>query len=158
MNDYIIEPAKIEDYESILELYNELHEVLEECNPQKFRKIEKTEILITKEYFEKALNHEVNTNFEVYKINGKTIGVVEYAVWDAYQNPGFIPCIVCVIGNIVVKKEYRNQGIGTHLFEYIKNKNKLSILNKMLNNINNSNNISFFSKLNYNCSLKILFK
>lgn len=55
MNDYIIEPAKTEDYESILELYNELHEVLEECNPQKFRKIEKTEILITKEYFEKAL-------------------------------------------------------------------------------------------------------
>jgi len=48
MNDYIIEPAKIENYESILELYNELH--------------------------------EVNTNFEVYKINGKTIGVVEYAV------------------------------------------------------------------------------
>ncbi|MDY5885879.1 MAG: hypothetical protein SPJ55_03255 [Treponema sp.] len=42
MNDYIIEPAKIEDYESILELYNELHEVLEKCNPQKFRKIEKT--------------------------------------------------------------------------------------------------------------------
>ena len=33
MNDYIIEPAKTEDYESILELYNELHEVLEECNP-----------------------------------------------------------------------------------------------------------------------------
>ena len=32
MNDYIIEPAKTEDYESILELYNELHEVLEECN------------------------------------------------------------------------------------------------------------------------------
>ncbi len=121
MNDYIIEPAKTEDYESILELYNELHEVLEECNTQKFRKIEKTEILITKEYFEKALNHEVNTNFEVYKINGKTIGVVEYAVWDAYQNPGFIPCTVCVIGNIVVKKEYRNKGIGTHLFEYIKN-------------------------------------
>ena len=27
-----------------------------------------------------------------------------------------------MIGNIVVKKEYRNQGIGTHLFEYIKNK------------------------------------
>lgn len=26
-----------------------------------------------------------------------------------------------MIGNIVVKKEYRNQGIGTHLFEYIKN-------------------------------------
>ena len=24
MNDYIIEPAKTEDYESILELYNEL--------------------------------------------------------------------------------------------------------------------------------------
>ena len=42
MNDYIIEPAKNEDYENILELYNELHEVLEECNPQKFRKIEKT--------------------------------------------------------------------------------------------------------------------
>lgn len=36
------------------------------------------------------------------------------------KNPGFIPCTVCVIGNIVVKKEYRNQGIGTHLFEYIK--------------------------------------
>ena len=50
------------------------------------------------------------------------MGVVEYAVWDAYQNPGFIPCTVCVIGNIVVKKESRNQGIGTHLFEYIKNK------------------------------------
>lgn len=26
-----------------------------------------------------------------------------------------------MIGNIVVKKEYRNKGIGTHLFEYIKN-------------------------------------
>ena len=40
----------------------------------------------------------------------------------AYKNTGFIPCILCVIGNIVGKKEYRNQGIGTHLFEYIKNK------------------------------------
>ena len=27
-----------------------------------------------------------------------------------------------MIGNIVVKKQYRNQGKGTHLFEYIKNK------------------------------------
>ena len=27
-----------------------------------------------------------------------------------------------ILKNIVVKKEYRNQGIGTHLFEYIKNK------------------------------------
>ena len=26
-----------------------------------------------------------------------------------------------MIGNIVVKKEYRNQGIGTLLFEYTKN-------------------------------------
>ena len=26
-----------------------------------------------------------------------------------------------MIENIVVKKEYRNQGIGTHLFEYIRN-------------------------------------
>ena len=68
MNDYIIEPDKTEDYENILELYNELHEVLEECNPQKFRKIEKTEILITKEYFEKALNHEVNTILKSTKL------------------------------------------------------------------------------------------
>lgn len=53
MNDYIIEPAKTEDYESILELYNELHEVLEECNPQKSRKIEKTEIPLQKNILKK---------------------------------------------------------------------------------------------------------
>ena len=37
----------------------------------------------------------------------------------------YMPCTVCVIGNIVVKKKYRNQGIGTQLFEYIKNVLKL---------------------------------
>ena len=121
MDDCIIEPAKIEDYESISELYNELHKVLEECNPQKFRKIEKNETIFSKEYFERALNHEINTNIDVYKSNGKILGIIEYAVWDAYQNTGFIPCTVCVIGNIVVKKEYQNQGIGTQLFEHIKN-------------------------------------
>ena len=54
MNNLIIESAKAEDYESILEMYNELHEVLEECNPQRFRKLEKDEIILTKEDFEKS--------------------------------------------------------------------------------------------------------
>ena len=120
MDDLIVEQARIEDYENILELYNELHEMLEECNPRKFRKISKDEILFTNDYFQKALLHEINTNFKICKINGKTVGIIEYAIWDAYQNIGYVPCTICVIGNIVLKKEYRNQGIGSHLFEYIK--------------------------------------
>ena len=121
MDNLIIESAKAEDYESILEMYNELHEVLEECNPQRFRKLEKDEIILTKEDFEKSQNHETYKTLDVCRIDGDVAGFIDYAIFDAYKFIGYNPCTICFLGNIYIKKEFRRQGIGTRFIEYLKN-------------------------------------
>lgn len=77
MNETVIEPAKSEDYNDILELFIELHEVLIECNPKKYWKLEdkERENLFPKEIFDYCLDMEAkNTNaLNFYK----KLGMVE---------------------------------------------------------------------------------
>ena len=120
-DNLIIESAKLDDYESILGLYNELHEVLEECNPQRFRKLEKDEILLTEDDLKKIVKREDYRNLAVCRINGNVVGFIDYAIFDAYNFIGYNPCTICFLGNIAIKKEFRRQGIGTKFIEYLKN-------------------------------------
>ena len=119
-----IEKAKKEDYKDILNLFNELFQVLLECNPNKFRPIQEGEAVLQQKDFEDSLKEGAWRNFDLYKIDGKIAAVIDYAIYDTSNYPGYIPCRLCMLGNIVVKKEYRGMGIGTKLINYLRQKCK----------------------------------
>ena len=120
----IIEKAKIEDYKEVVHLFNELFEVLVKCNPKKFTPLKEGEVTLQQKDFEDSLKEGAWRNFELYKIDGKIVGLIDYAIYDTSNYPGYIPCKLCMLGNIVVKKEYRGMGIGTQCINYLRQKCK----------------------------------
>lgn len=54
----------------------------------------------------------------IYEINGEFIGEIAY-VFDMNDNDYTIPNKRIYISHLIVKKEYRNQGIGGILIDYI---------------------------------------
>jgi GNAT superfamily N-acetyltransferase len=152
MNETVIEPAKSEDYNDILELFIELHEVLIECNPKKFWKVEdkERENLFPKEIFDYCLDTESQHFIDVCKMDGKIVGFVDYCLSEDSPFPGINTWKGIFIGNIVVKKEYRRQGIGTKLINYIREvkcpENHLTEIGLEME-AKNTNALNFYKKL-----------
>ncbi len=147
-----IEPVTINDYKDVLELFIELHDNLLEVNPKKIRKLEKTEKenWFPKEVFNYCLDSESNRFIDVYKIDGKIVGLIDYLISEDPPSPGIITWKGIFIANIVVKKEYRRQGIGTKLINYIREikcpENHLSEIGLEMEALN-VNALNFYKKL-----------
>ncbi len=98
MKDFIIEKLNIEDYKK--------------CN----------NIWDMKKYqFTDKFRNEIENGNRVvfiYKINDEFIGEIAY-VFDMNDNDYTIPQKRIYISHLIVKKEYRNQGIGGILIDYI---------------------------------------
>ena len=144
-----IEKAKKEDYKDILNLFNELFQVLLECNPKKFRPIQEGEAALQQKDFEDSLKEGAWRNFDIYKIDGKIAAVIDYAIYEINNYPGYIPCNLCILGNIVVKKEYRGMGIGTKLINYLRQKCKDQNIQRFELEMEASNKaaLNFYKKL-----------
>ena len=122
MSENVIESAKPEDYKDIFDLFLEIHDTLVECNPKKFKKLEgeERENWFPKEVFDYCLDPNSHRFIDVYKIDGKIVGFVDYVVLEDSPYPGINTWKGIFIGNIAIKKEYRRQGIGTELIHYIR--------------------------------------
>ena len=98
MKKYKIEKLDIIDYEKCNNIWN-----MEKCEfTEKFRQEIKTG----------------NRVVFIYKINGKFIGEIAY-VFEMNDCDYTIPDKRIYISRLIVKKEYRNQGVGGILIDYI---------------------------------------
>lgn len=98
MNKYTIEELNIKDYKKCNNIWN-----MKKCEfTEKFRK----EI------------EDGNRVVFIYKINDEFIGEIAY-VFDMNDSDYTIPNQRIYISRLIVKKEYRNQGIGGILIDYI---------------------------------------
>ena len=98
MSNYIIEKLNIKDYNKCNNIWN-----MEKC-----------------EFTEKFRQEIDNGNrvVYIYKINDEFIGEIAY-VFDMNDADYTIPNQRIYISRLIVKKEYRNQGIGGILIDYI---------------------------------------
>ena len=103
MSNYIIEKLNIKDYNKCNNIWN-----MEKC-----------------EFTEKFRQEIDNGNrvVYIYKINDEFIGEIAY-VFDMNDADYTIPNQRIYISRLIVKKEYRNQGIGGILIDYILDKIK----------------------------------
>ncbi len=98
MNKYTIEKLHIEDYQKCSNIWN-----MKKCEfTDKFRK----EI------------ENGNRVVFIYKIGDEFIGEIAY-VFDMDDTDYTIPNKRIYISRLIVKKEYRNRGIGSILIDYI---------------------------------------
>ena len=98
MDKYTIEKLDIKDYKKCNNIWN-----MKKCE------------------FTEKFHHEIETGNRVvfiYKLNGEFIGEIAY-VLDMNDNDYTIPNRRIYISRLIVKKEYRNQGIGGILIDYI---------------------------------------
>ena len=98
MDKYTIEKLDIKDYKKCNNIWN-----MKKCE------------------FTEKFRHEIETGNRVvfiYKLNGEFIGEIAY-VLDMNDNDYTIPNRRIYISRLIVKKEYRNQGIGGILIDYI---------------------------------------
>lgn len=98
MSNHIIEKLNIKDYNKCNNIWN-----MEKC-----------------EFTEKFRQEIDNGNrvVYIYKINDEFIGEIAY-VFDMNDADYTIPNQRIYISRLIVKKEYRNQGIGGILIDYI---------------------------------------
>lgn len=103
MSNYIIEKLNIKDYNKCNNIWN----------MEKF------------EFTEKFRQEIKNGNrvVYIYKIDDEFIGEIAY-VFDMNDDDYTIPNQRVYISRLIVKKEYRNQGIGGILIDYILNEIK----------------------------------
>lgn len=103
MDKYTIEKLNIKDYKKCSNIWN-----MKKCE------------------FTEKFREEIETGNRVvfiYKLNGKFIGEIAY-VFDMNDEDYTIPNQRIYISRLIVKKEYRNQGIGRILIDYILEKIK----------------------------------
>ena len=147
----IIEKAKKEDYKEVLNLFNELFQILVECNPQKFRPLQEGEVTLQQKDFEDSLKEGAWRHFDLYKIDGRIVAFIDYGIYEAYNFPGHIPCKLLMLGNICVKKEYRKMGIGTQLINYLRQKCKDENIQRIELEMEAANQaaLNFYKKLGF---------
>ena len=98
MSNYIIERLNIKDYSKCNNIWN-----MEKCE-------------FTEKFYQEIENG--NRVVFIYKINDEFIGEIAY-VFDMNDTDYTIPNKRIYISRLIVKKEYRNQGIGGTLIDYI---------------------------------------
>ncbi len=98
MKNYVIEKLNIKDYKKCNNIWD-----MKKCK------------------FTKKFRHEIESGNRVvfiFKIDGEFIGEIAY-VFDMNDSDYTIPDKRIYISRLIVKKEYRNQGIGGILIDYI---------------------------------------
>ena len=104
---------------------------------------------INEKYFDEILNSTVKHCF-VYEKEGKLIGAILYKEFETENYDSLKPRKFFKIYDIVVKQEFRRQGYGTKLFEFVKEQAKTNDVDSIEVEAYafNDEAINFYKKLN----------
>ena len=104
---------------------------------------------INEKYFDEILNSTVKHCF-VYEKEGKLIGAILYKEFETENYDSLKPRKFFKIYDIVVKQEFRRQGYGTKLFEFVKEQAKTNDVDSIEVEAwaFNDEAINFYKKLN----------
>ena len=103
INNFIIEQIGIDEYQNCNNIWN-----MKKCP-------------FTQDFIKQIIAG--SRTVYIYKINGKFIGEVDL-VTKSDDSDYTIDGIRCYLSRLIVKKEYRNNGIGSKLTEFLINKAK----------------------------------
>lgn len=101
----------------------------------------------------KSLDYYFNIG-KVYYIedNGKIIGVVNFCIEKYWEGP------VIIIEDLVVKEEFKKQGIGKSLIDFVEDFAKKNKINAIYFSTNKkSAAVKFYQKLGYNIKKDMIF-
>lgn len=116
--DFIVRPAVERDYEGVCRLFEEGDTVHSEAVPQVFRK--NVGPARTSQFFHSLLQDE-NGILLVAELRGKVVGLVSVSLRESSDIPIMVPRKYAYIGDLVVTKRYRRQGIGEALMNRVQN-------------------------------------
>ena len=104
---------------------------------------------INEKYFDEILNSTVKHCF-VYEKEGKLIGAILYKEFETENYDSLKPRKFFKIYDIVIKQEFRRQGYGTKLFEFVKEQAKTNDVDSIEVEAwaFNDEAINFYKKLN----------
>lgn len=106
----IIRKAEAKDLPAINELFSELDSDAIKNQPEHFQKSERT-----KEYLMEIID-DYNSDFLLAAFDNEVVGFSLLFEREIRGISLLIPCKYAYIQDFIVKKEYRDQGIGTMLF------------------------------------------
>lgn len=143
----MIRTMKEEDYESVKALLDKLHELHLENRPDIFIEGEP----FPKDRFERIMEDE-NRLGTVYEKDGKIIGVVIVSLVIHEADEISSERKTLLIESIYIEEEYRRQGIGRELYEYILNVAKQMDVKALELNVwgFNENAIKFYEAVGMN--------
>ena len=133
------------DFSTLKELFGQLYQIHYYNRPDIFTPNQP----INEKYFDEILNSTVKHCF-VYEKEGKLIGAILYKEFETENYDSLKPRKFFKIYDIVVKQEFRRQGYGTKLFEFVKEQAKTNDVDSI--DVEawafNDEAINFYKKLN----------
>ncbi len=142
----MIRETNINDYKNIKKLINQIQEIHLNKRPDIFN----NEDSFSYEDFEISLKDKNTLNY-VYEENN----IIKGYIMARIKEVGLIPVMnkrtILFIEDIVVDKNYYNEGIGTKLFTFIEEKAQLLNINSIELNVwnLNENAIKFYEKMGF---------
>lgn len=109
--------AKAEDYDSLIEVLRQVHEVHLNERPDVFKT---TDTPMKREELDDMLSSSKKLLFVAEDFEGKIIAYSSCLIKNYEKNSLFKPFRSLRIDNFGVREEYRGKGVGTALFEHIK--------------------------------------
>lgn len=133
------------DFSTLKELFGQLYQIHYYNRPDIFTPNQP----INEKYFDEILNSTVKHCF-VYEKEGKLIGAILYKEFETENYDSLKPRKFFKIYDIVVKQEFRRQGYGTKLFEFVKEQAKTNDVDSIEVEAwaFNDEAINFYKKLN----------
>jgi len=112
----MIRHAKIEDLDSIFELLSQVLTIHHEIRPDIFKEIGTK---YTRDELIKIIENE-NTPIFVFEENGKILGHIFCQIRIKEERPCTYPKKTIFIDDLVVDEKSRGKGVGTALYEFVK--------------------------------------
>lgn len=113
MENIVVRYAKNSDYDMVEVLMKQVQQMHVEWRPDIYKM---GEIVLPKDVFEKAV---VEKNFLVAEVEGMVIGLLFFYVYHR-ENDNSVARDVLFVDSMAVHEDYRRQGIGRALFDYVK--------------------------------------
>lgn len=113
MENLLIRNCKINDFENINLIMDEVHKLHVDNRPDIYKK---TDVVMPKEDFINILSKDKTISI-VAEIDLIIVGLCIISIRDRIDNKALVSRKVAYMDNLCVRKSYRKQGIGKRLFD-----------------------------------------